>query len=98
MDRSIHIRKLVELVGEEWGRVSILAHNRISEIRSLLNMLGEDFETLDDIAVEIETITSTALGMGDERLTDDDIQALSPILREFLNELYQLPEVRSAST
>jgi hypothetical protein len=98
MDRGFHIQKLVELTSGDWERTSIVAHNRISDVRFLLRTLGGSFSELDNIAVEAESIIGTALGMGDEYMTDEDLHALLPIVQELRNQLHQIPEVMSSST
>jgi len=77
MDREFQTRLLHDLVKRNWGKNSISVHNRITDIRTLLTLLGDEYLMLDPIAVEIETISGTALGMGVEVLPERDFALLS---------------------
>lgn len=77
MDRRFQTQKLFDLVRGEWGTSSISVHNRISDVRFLIELLDEEYSQLDPIALEIETVAGIALGTGDEQLTEADLALLS---------------------
>ncbi|MDD7973648.1 hypothetical protein [Roseinatronobacter alkalisoli] len=95
MDRRFQSQELQDLVHGKWGASSISVHNRISDVRALLALLGEDYLQLDPIAVEIETIAGIALGMGDEQLTKDDLTLLSVQVENLKRQLSSIRESRS---
>ena len=90
MDINFQIQNLSNLVEGDWEKRSISAHNRIINIRVLIGHLGSKFSCLDASAVEIETIIGTAMGMGDDYLSIDDVQALSIHLSEMKKILGQI--------
>ncbi|RLQ87360.1 hypothetical protein [Notoacmeibacter ruber] len=93
MDKDFHVGRLIELLNQDWGRTSIVAHNRISDIRILLSTLNGEFTRLDNAAAEAETIVGTAIGMGDERLTDEDVKSLSLILQDMKERILQITDL-----
>ena len=95
MDLFFQTQKLHDLVHSEWGASSISVHNRISDVRALLGLLDKVYLQLDPIAVEIETIASVALGLGDEQLTEDDLTLLSEQVENLKRQLSLIHESRS---
>ncbi len=93
MNRNFQIQKLKDLICSEWEAKSIAVHNRIVDIRALLNLLGQDFFILDTIAVEIETISGVAIGVGDEYLTHEDQLSLKKQIFLLKNNLSKITEI-----
>ena len=92
MDRRFQIQQLYDFVHGEWGVSSISVHNRISDVRALIALLGDEFLQLDPIAVEIETIAGVALGMGDARLTEADLTLLTEQVAQLKKHLSMIHE------
>lgn len=87
MEYQFQITLLREKIRGDWGRSSILVLNRAVEIRQLVSILGAPFLILDDVAMNIETIAGTALGMGDSMLTEEDMVSLNYNLKN-LKEIF----------
>lgn len=85
-----HLRFLGDLVTEKWPRTTRVVHGRVADIRALLSVLGDDYAALDHHAAEIETISGTAMGFGDDTLTDDDMAALLDHVAAFQATLKQI--------
>jgi len=85
MDRQFQIALLEKKIGGDWGRSSVQTLSRAMDIRELVSILDEPYLALDDIAMEIETMSGTAIGMGDELLSEDEVLFLNSRLNELRN-------------
>jgi hypothetical protein len=83
MNRAEHTERLERLINDDWPQQSILVHNRVADIRYLIELLGPNFAPMRKHAVEIETISGTALGFGDEFLQLDE----QNLLQQHVNDL-----------
>jgi hypothetical protein len=87
MDRQFQIALLDKKIGGEWGKSSLQTLNRAIDIRRLVSIVEGPYSVLDNIAMEIETISGTALGMGDEILSDSEVLMRDDKLKE-LREVF----------
>lgn len=61
----------------DWTDKAIIIHNKITDIRQLIELIDEDkFYDLDEIAIEIETISGISLGYEKETISNDQLSEL----------------------
>ena len=66
------------IICSDWTDKAIIIHNKITDIRQLIELVDESkFYQLDEIAVEIETISGTSLGYEEEIISEDQKNKLS---------------------
>ena len=82
MNMDEHAERLERLINDDWPHQSILVHNRVADIRYLIELLGPKFASMQQHAVEIETISGTALGFGDEFLQPDEQNLLQQHVKD----------------
>lgn len=95
MDENLQVERLDSLIHGTWSSRSISAQNQITDIRALIDLLGGDFLSLDIDAVEIETITSVAMGLENEFLTATDMKLIGQYLERMKIGLGEIRQVRT---
>ena len=92
-ERQIDVVK--SIINSDWTDKSIIIHNKITDIRQLIELVDEEkFYQIDDIAVEIETISGISLGNEQEIISTEKKVELDQYLddmKKFL-ESYTLQE------
>lgn len=90
-ERQIDVIK--SIIYSDWTDQSIIIHNKITDIRQLIELIDdEQFFQIDDIAVEIETISGISLGNEQEVISTENKLELDQYLydmKKFL-ERYKL--------
>lgn len=90
MNKNEHAQRLKILINDDWPQQCILVHKRIADIRYLIDFLGKNFSPMQKYAVEIETISGTALGFGDDVFSPDEQEILKKNVDDLRDILFKI--------